>query len=337
MHVWRLGVRDQPLDLERALHELKGVEDPRIRTGYLNQYAYNSILWGQYDTAYEVAQSFLAVIEEYRLTWAQPHAEWALATAALGRRQFALADGWLRKVEQAADQLQYGQLVLNASCVRCRMLLALNKPREARSALVVDETLPANPAMRGEFLATRALVLAVLGDLNEAVGLARAAREMTISAEAHAYASCVESICAERRGGSDDDIAECVVTAGRLEVWDALVVAVRSWPLLLTRLASNDSVRGSVVQALRKSNDYDLARQAGLDLGRRPTALWIHSAISPREREVLELVRQGFTNAEIARTLFISQATVKAHVRHILEKTGARSRTEAATRLLLES
>jgi DNA-binding NarL/FixJ family response regulator len=336
LHAWRLGVRDRPLEIERALHELQGVEDPRIRTGFLNQYAYNSILWGRYQTAYEVAESFRKVIEEYRLTWARPHAEWALAAAALGRRQFAVADGWLRKVEQAADQLRYGQLVLNASCIRCRMLLALNKPHDARSALMVDDTLPANPAMRGEYLATRALVLAVLGDLDESAALAKTASDITISAEAHAYAACVDAICSQRRGNFDD-IGLCVDVAERLDVWDALVVAFRAWPPLLTELASQQPLRSSVVRALRNSNDYDLARQAGVDLGRRPSTLTISNAISPREREVLQLIGQGFTNAEIGGALFISAATVKVHVRHILEKTGARSRTEAATRLLAET
>ena len=53
--------------------------------------------------------------------------------------------------------------------------------------------------------------------------------------------------------------------------------------------------------------------------------------LSPRERDVFELIKQGLTNREIARTLFLSEATVKVHVRHILEKTGTRTRTEAAT------
>jgi two-component system nitrate/nitrite response regulator NarL len=52
--------------------------------------------------------------------------------------------------------------------------------------------------------------------------------------------------------------------------------------------------------------------------------------------DVLELVRQGLTNRGIAKTLFISEATVKVHVRHIMDKVGARTRTEAATRLLVD-
>jgi DNA-binding CsgD family transcriptional regulator len=54
------------------------------------------------------------------------------------------------------------------------------------------------------------------------------------------------------------------------------------------------------------------------------------SALSDREREVFVLMGDGLRNREIAERLFISEATAKTHVRHILEKLRIRNRAEAA-------
>ncbi len=51
-----------------------------------------------------------------------------------------------------------------------------------------------------------------------------------------------------------------------------------------------------------------------------------HSDLTPRERQVLELVEQGFKNKEIAVELGIRPGTVKIHLKHIFEKTGVRGR-----------
>lgn len=55
----------------------------------------------------------------------------------------------------------------------------------------------------------------------------------------------------------------------------------------------------------------------------------IGADLSPREREVLALLADGLSNAAIAERLVISTATVKYHVRHVLAKLEAGSRTEA--------
>jgi len=55
------------------------------------------------------------------------------------------------------------------------------------------------------------------------------------------------------------------------------------------------------------------------------------AGLSPREVEVLRLVVAGRTNRDIADALFLSEHTVRVHVRNILTKTDAQNRTEAAT------
>lgn len=54
-----------------------------------------------------------------------------------------------------------------------------------------------------------------------------------------------------------------------------------------------------------------------------------HRPLSEREREVLALVAVGLSNNDIAKALFVSQATVKTHVGHLFEKLGVDSRTAA--------
>ena len=52
--------------------------------------------------------------------------------------------------------------------------------------------------------------------------------------------------------------------------------------------------------------------------------------LTPREREVLQLVGRGFPNKRIARELELAEKTVKTHVGHVLAKLGMTDRTQAA-------
>jgi len=58
----------------------------------------------------------------------------------------------------------------------------------------------------------------------------------------------------------------------------------------------------------------------------------LDGGLSKRELEVLELLAQGRTTTQIAGDLFVSENTVKTHVRHILEKMEASNRAEAVSK-----
>jgi len=61
---------------------------------------------------------------------------------------------------------------------------------------------------------------------------------------------------------------------------------------------------------------------------RRPSSGW--SSLTPAELDVVRLVSEGLTNPQVAERLFITRATVKAHLGHIFPKLGVTSRAELA-------
>ena len=77
------------------------------------------------------------------------------------------------------------------------------------------------------------------------------------------------------------------------------------------------SVTSRVIERMALQPASDGARDALLD------------ELTPREREVLELVARGLSNGEIAAALVVEESTVKTHVRRMLAKLGARDRVQA--------
>jgi len=76
------------------------------------------------------------------------------------------------------------------------------------------------------------------------------------------------------------------------------------------------AVTRTVVEEFARLSPHPIATPEGLD------------RLTPREREILELIARGRSNGEIREQLVLSDATVKSHVTHILAKLGLRDRVQ---------
>jgi DNA-binding NarL/FixJ family response regulator len=109
----------------------------------------------------------------------------------------------------------------------------------------------------------------------------------------------------------------------------------------LTKDATRDDIRRALEAAVEGQGVLDPtvqarlleAARAGVQAERQragpPRAPW-PDGLTDREAQVLALIAEGHSNGQIARQLYVSEATVKTHVNRILAKTGTRDRTQAA-------
>jgi two-component system NarL family response regulator len=106
------------------------------------------------------------------------------------------------------------------------------------------------------------------------------------------------------------------------DIYRALEAGARGYLL-------KDMVRRELIQAIRevaRGQRYIPAR-----VGVRIAEGFPRPDISAREIEVLKLVASGLRNKEVAERLSLSEATVNAHVKHILSKLNVQDRTHAVT------
>ena len=119
------------------------------------------------------------------------------------------------------------------------------------------------------------------------------------------------------------------VARGRLGLADALARRGHDGDLerarLLATQAAQDARRIDMTGAVHAA-DALLTRIRRLTRAADP--------LTPREREIAELVAQALSNREIAERLFLSERTVEGHVRNILARTGTSSRVELTRKLL---
>jgi DNA-binding NarL/FixJ family response regulator len=101
----------------------------------------------------------------------------------------------------------------------------------------------------------------------------------------------------------------------------------------LTKDASRAEIGRAVLAAAAGQAvlDPEVQRKLLLAASRAPAAMAApdENELTPREADVLRLMAAGRSNREIARDLFVSEATVKTHVNRIFAKTGSRDRAQA--------
>jgi DNA-binding NarL/FixJ family response regulator len=132
--------------------------------------------------------------------------------------------------------------------------------------------------------------------------------------------SGIDAMIAIRSEFPDARVIMLTTFEGDVEIQRALAAGAQGYLLKsMPRKKLLDAVRR--VHAGQKSIPPEVAAQLAEHMG--------EEALTRREIEVLEQLAGGNRNKDIADLLFISEETVKGHVKHIMEKLGASDRTEA--------
>jgi DNA-binding CsgD family transcriptional regulator/tetratricopeptide (TPR) repeat protein len=136
---------------------------------------------------------------------------------------------------------------------------------------------------------------------------------------------------------AEDALADpYLVATARFHEAAALLVSRGSRLRAATALQAADTIARDLRAGQLCAGITTLARAARIDLAQphitpEPEPEPAGIGLTPREREVLGLLGSGLSNAQIAKTLYISEKTASVHVSNILRKLGVTSRVQAAT------
>jgi len=307
-------------------------QDPIVRLSFWHIYAASLRLAAHYDEAQAAVAEGLKQSRAFALDFAQPHMLVTNAAALIGVRRFTQAAAILDRVQRLSERQSDEYLMMSTRALRCRLLLTEGSPEAALSATTGSLLRVSSKGQNSEFLASRALAFARIGELDRAEELLREASGLSKELEAVSLCRWVQALLEIQRGNSDVetiavDAFEQTLSAG---TFDLFVFAYRLDPRVLSIVAARSSSQEILSELLTRAHDRSLARQAGLSLLPAQPEATCAETLTVREQDVYELLREGRSNKEIAQALFVSEVTVKTHVRNILRKLGVRTRTEAA-------
>jgi ATP/maltotriose-dependent transcriptional regulator MalT len=298
-----------------------------LRTAFLNAMAgaYNQL--AEYKVALGYANRLQTEAESYKLRFVAPYAQFARVNAYAGLGQYRRAEAVARQVVIDATETGDMYCVFNVRALRARIALATKCESEAIQLSNVPLDQVPLRALAAEFVTTHALALAVTGDCAGAEATLKREEADFLDGQVEALRRLAQTVVALRRNAlQDSEVESLLLELNDAGCFDAFVFTYRAVPELLRRAANCAQWRPLVERITNSANDSARARAAGL-AGTGSGNLF---ELSAREREVLELVMQGLRNREVGSRLFISEVTVKAHLRRIYAKLGVKSRTEAA-------
>jgi LuxR family maltose regulon positive regulatory protein len=318
---WARGnLRDCLTYYRSSEHVAERSDDALLVSAYLQTLAHVYILLGEYEAALQVADRLDQIIENKNLRFARPVALGTRGYAQFGLGHYAEAALTADRLEHEASKLRDDHCILNARHIKARILLAAAEYQEAVRMCRIPRTGNPAPSVIGEVLVAQGLAYMCLHDWKRGNEALRAARAITRSLEAEGMAVWTEVVYAALQDlpHTRDAVRAGIDYVEATAYVDGFVVAARACPRLVASVQPfEDHLDSVTTRALLISTPHE------------------SNDLSPREREVAELITVGLTNREIAKALIISEATVKVHVHHILEKLGARSRVEVARRLVV--
>jgi LuxR family transcriptional regulator, maltose regulon positive regulatory protein len=330
-HAVREGHVQEVLEsVQNDVHFLDKTTDALIATSFLHGFSNALSLGGHYDSALGCAEKLRLFADEHRMDFVRPFALIDRANARVGLRDFARARRDMDFVSRMVCGRGDAHIEGNLAAIRCRLLVAIGRPFDAAQEIQGRYPPRGLPAPLGaEILAGRALAFACATNKKEALVMLEKAEAVSARAlVVRVLAPTIRGICSTRAIDALDYARNGWLMAVTTGNFDSLVAAYRGYPELLEWIASTAD-HDHLAAVLRRANDVDLARRCGIIVGR--DAVW-EEPLTPREIEVMNLVATGLSNKEAAEALFVTEGTVKVHLRHVYEKLDVRGRSEAVAR-----
>lgn len=320
---------DEESDFER-LSALFDRLHPQAQSRFLGEYGDFLIQSGRFGEADQLLSEASRRLTEYGVILALPCVSLSRAVCAIGLRRYHHARLLL---ETAKKSLTYHHGSIPTQIRYTNDLISLFKKEFDSNLAPIEVDNNASRAWKGSAYAVEALKWASCGDSEVALDFATRAESITRSNEARALAGFCRAIVADRRKSrhASATYEEALAFAASRCRWSEFVWAYRAYPDLLQLNVSDRRMKSKIGFVLRYSRDEKLADQFSIPLPPRERANESsYERLSAREREILSLIAEGYSNKEVGNKLFISDVTVKVHLRHIYEKLGVRNRTEAA-------